>query len=110
MESEEAPMSLSLRHDATDKRTVISIKGPFTLALRTAFLDAIGSLSSDLREIVVDLTETELLDASALGMLIMLRQKHPATDKVIMLSPDSPIAQHLEVAGLSRLFAIEAAI
>jgi len=103
-------VSLSLRHDATDKRAIIAIQGPFTLALRSAFLEAVSSLSADLREVVVDLTETHLIDAAALGMLIMLRQRHPSPDKVIMLTPGSVVARHLEVAGFGRLFSIEAAI
>ena len=103
-------MGVSLSFNSSKNQTVISIRGSFTHALRTEFFHAITAVPDSVIELVIDLSETEELDASALGMLILLRDKHPGSETVIVLAPHSPIEHVFRTANFHQLFAFETAV
>jgi anti-anti-sigma factor len=68
----------------------------------TPSLDA-GGVS----ELEIDLGEVDYLDSSALGMLLMLREKAQAANKKIVLSNcKGSVRQVLEIANFGKLFTI----
>jgi anti-anti-sigma factor len=49
----------------------------------------------------------EYLDSSALGMMMLLRERSQAVGKTVVLSkPSSTVAQILDIANFSKLFTI----
>lgn len=58
--------------------------------------------------IEVNLAGVDYLDSSALGMLLMLRERATASGKSLKLCrPTAGVAQILEIANFSKLFKIE---
>lgn len=61
----------------------------------------------DLREIIVDFAQVEYLDSSALGMLLLLREKAGASGKKVLLANlAGTVKQVLEIANFGKLFTI----
>jgi anti-anti-sigma factor len=55
----------------------------------------------------VDLAQVEYLDSSALGMLLMLRDKIKASNRrVSLINCRGPVKQVLEIANFSKLFEV----
>jgi len=103
-------VAVSLSYNPAQSQTVIAISGAFTQALRPKFFQAVAAVPDRVRELVIDLSETDELDASAMGMLMLLRDKHPSSATIILLAPDSPIEPFLRTANFHQLFAIETAV
>ena len=62
---------------------------------------------SNIGNIVVDLSGVKYLDSSALGMLLVLRDRVLAASKSLILSRPSPIAaKTFDIAGFHRMFTI----
>ena len=66
-----------------------------------------GAVSAAAGKIVVDLGLVDYLDSSALGMLLMLRDKATGSNREIALSNcKGPVKQVLDIANFGRLFQI----
>lgn len=60
------------------------------------------------REIEVDLSGVDYLDSSALGMLLLLREKAEASGKTVALCGlKGTVKQVLDIANFGKLFAIK---
>lgn len=63
--------------------------------------------NSAIREIKIDMSRLAYLDSSALGMLMLLRERAQAENMSVQLSnPTKVVMQILEVANFSKLFKI----
>jgi anti-anti-sigma factor len=61
--------------------------------------------NADVRTLVVDLAGVDYLDSSALGMLLMVRDKAGSASKAILLAnAQSGVKQVLNIANFSKLF------
>lgn len=102
---------MSVYFHLRDAEACIQIHGHFNLALHGAFRDACKRLFSHtgLQAIEVDLMETEYLDSSALGMLLVLRdQAHDHGIRQILISNTRPaIRQLFSLAKFDTFFEIE---
>lgn len=64
-------------------------------------------VNPEVREIEIDFREVDYLDSSALGMLLMLRDKASGSGKDISLTGvKGSVKQVLEIANFSKLFKI----
>ncbi|MDQ5881351.1 MAG: HptB-dependent secretion and biofilm anti anti-sigma factor [Pseudomonadota bacterium] len=62
---------------------------------------------ADVRSVNIDLAGVDYLDSSALGMLLMLRDKAAAANKALALTNvRGPVKQVLEIANFGKLFRI----
>src|SRR5262245_12406190 len=59
----------------------------------------------EVAEYVVDLRQTDYIDSSALGMLLLLREAVP-DDKVRIVNCQPAVRRILEIANFDRLFAV----
>jgi anti-anti-sigma factor len=87
----------------------ISLRGRFDFNAHRSFRVSYDSLLQDaaINEIVVDLSGVEYMDSSALGMLLMLRDRSKAVNKSTKLkNPTSTVAQILDIANFQKLFEI----
>jgi anti-anti-sigma factor len=87
----------------------IRLRGRFDVTSHRTFRDsyAAGLGANDVREFEIDLNNVEYLDSSALGMLLMLREKAQASNQTVALSNCSgTVKQILDVANFGRLFSM----
>ena len=94
---------------SADGRSVIRLQGRFDFSSHRDFREATeNALAADgSRDISVDLSAVDYLDSSALGMLLMLRDKARAVDKTVSLSNcRGGVRQVLDIANFGKLFAI----
>lgn len=92
-----------------DDIAVLHLSGRFDFSSHRDFKNAHdGALQTDgLKELVVDLTQVDYMDSSALGMLLLLREKANMSNIGISLrSCDGFVRQILEVANFQNIFTI----
>lgn len=100
-------MQATIRQDAG--MATISLAGRFDFNTHRDFRAAYEPLVSDdaVRAVTVDFSGVDYLDSSALGMLLMLRDKMGGCGKDVVLSGvQGSVRQVLEIANFSKLFRI----
>lgn len=89
---------------------VLSIRGRFDFGLHGDFRRCSEEAleRGETSRIEVDLTQVDYLDSSALGMLLLLREKadKAGSRKVSLTGSHGLVRQVLEVANFDRLFGI----
>ncbi len=91
-------------------RAVLGLEGRFDFGANGEFrrccdatLQAVG-----VRELEIDLGRVQYLDSSALGMLLMLRERAQGARKRVVLSNcRGAVKQVLDIANFAKLFRIE---
>lgn len=86
---------------------VLKVKGHFDFSLHKEFRQAYKK-EEGVRRYIVDLRDTEYMDSSALGMLLLLREF--ASDRgaeVVLQNCSREVRKILEIANFQRLFRIE---
>lgn len=91
-----------------DGKTTITLKGRFDFNAHREFREAVDqALAATAREVAIDMSGVEYLDSSALGMLLMLRDKAKgATRDVRLQGCSGAVKQVLDIANFSKLFTI----
>ncbi|MES2207763.1 MAG: STAS domain-containing protein [Pseudomonadota bacterium] len=100
---------MDIRVVTGNTKATLSLSGRFDFSSHRAFKDAYHELVSNpqLQLIEVDFEKVEYLDSSALGMLLVLREKMVAVGKKVELtSVQGTVNQVLEIANFKKLFAI----
>ena len=90
-------------------KAVIKLMGRFDFNAHREFRSAYDSLVADvsISSVVVDFTGVDYLDSSALGMLLMLRDKMGGGNKEVSLSGvKGNVKQVLDIANFGKLFKI----
>jgi anti-anti-sigma factor len=88
----------------------ISITGRFDFNVQRDFKEAYSPLLNNaaINAVDINFAGVDYLDSSALGMLLMLRERIEAVGKSLKLcKPGNSVAQILEIANFTRLFTIE---
>ncbi len=74
---------------------------------RTAYEQALAIAT--VREIEIDFNAVDYLDSSALGMLLLLREKAEALDRKVVLSGlKGAVKQVMDIANFGKLFTVRA--
>jgi anti-anti-sigma factor len=91
----------------TNGKSVIRLAGRFDFNAHRTFRDAYEPqlLDGSVREVEIDLGQVDYLDSSALGMLLMLKEKAEASAKAVALvNCKGTVKQVLDIANFSKLF------
>ncbi len=94
---------------SSDEAAVIRLAGRFDFNAHREFRDAVDkSLATGAgKQIRVELGGVTYLDSSALGMLLMLRDKAKAANRPVSLSgAQGTVKQVLDIANFGKLFSI----
>lgn len=86
---------------------VIRLGGRFDFSAHREFRVAVDKALNpgEVREVKVDLGDVGYLDSSALGMLLMLRDRARATNRPVALTNcKGSVKQILDIANFSKLF------
>ncbi len=101
---------MEIRISIADKVARMSLGGRFDFSSHRNFRDASEQLltQDEVDMLDLDLAAVSYLDSSALGMLLMLRDKARAARREVRLSHCSqPVRQVLEIANFGKLFRID---
>lgn len=102
-------MAMDISVTTMDRKAVIRLGGRFDFSAHRVFRDAIDKAlgHAGVAEVTVDLSDVAYLDSSALGMLLMLREKAKASSCTANLAgATGSVRQVLDVASFGKLFAI----
>lgn len=91
-----------------DGKAVIKLQGRFDFNAHREFREVVDkAMEGTAREVLVDLSGVDYLDSSALGMLLMLRDKSKtAAREVALTNCSGAVKQVLDIANFSKLFRI----
>jgi anti-anti-sigma factor len=91
-----------------DGKAVITLQGRFDFNAHREFREAVDqAITATGREILVDLGGVDYLDSSALGMLLMLRDKAKGASKEVALgNAAGSVKQVIDIANFGKLFAL----
>lgn len=100
-------MNVSVNHENGKARLALKGRFDFTChrGFKQAYEDAFAGVS--VNELVVDMREVDYLDSSALGMLLLLRDKGKAMGKPVSLANcGGTVRDVLRVANFDKLFTL----
>lgn len=85
----------------------IKITGRFDFGVHKEFRDATNQIVAGINKIEVDLSATDYVDSSALGMLLLLRDKVSGDrDAVLIKGARTEVKKILEIANFNKLFTV----
>lgn len=102
-------MSIKVNNSSDGKSVTIAVSGSFQFSLHREFRDSYASITQSGTEFRINLSATEYMDSSALGMLLLLKEhatKHQGSVVIAGVTP--AIRRVLEIASFDKLFRIEA--
>jgi anti-anti-sigma factor len=102
-------MTMNVKVEINGEKATLAMSGRFDFnshrEFRTASEEALKAPGA--HEIDIDLDKVEYLDSSALGMLLLMREKaNGANRKLALLNCHGIVQQVLEVANFNKLFTI----
>ena len=90
-----------------DGGRVVRLAGELDLYNAPAVRDALTQACADgPRTVIVDLSEVEFIDSTALGVLIEARTKLPNRDGFRLAGPGLETRRALQISGLDRHFSV----
>lgn len=91
-----------------DGSTVIELQGRFDFNAQSEFREAVdAALGEPAAEIRVDFSGVDYIDSSALGMLLVLRDKaRGAAKSVVLAGTRGIVRQVIDIANFGRLFVL----
>ena len=85
----------------------IRISGRFDFGLHKDFRNASDQIVANIRQVTVDMGRTEYVDSSALGMLLILREKMGGDRGAVKITnASSEVKKVLEIANFNQLFTL----
>jgi anti-anti-sigma factor len=101
-------MSISSELSLDEKSVTIVVAGRFDFSTHQEFMQAYKAFPKGEKNFVVDLTNAEYLDSSAMGMLLQLRE-HSAdqSEGVILKNGNEAVQDVLRIANFGKLFVIQ---
>lgn len=100
-------MAISTTVSENGEKVTISIIGKFDFQLYDEFRSAYTETAGSVVNFEIDLSGTEYLDSSALGMLLLLREHAGGeSSKIDITHASEEVGKVLEVANFGKLFNI----
>ena len=98
-------MGIQMKMSEDGEKVTIAVAGKFDFQLYDEFRASYADTAGDGVDYVVDLSATEYLDSSALGMLLLLREHAGGESSSIEITQASPeVRKILDVANFGKLF------
>ncbi len=90
----------------TENTVTIQVTGRFDFATHRDFLNAYKDYPKGEKQFVVDLSGTEYMDSSAMGMLLQLREHGSKNRPVELVNGNEGIREILRIANFDKLFKV----
>lgn len=95
-------MGIATKASGDGQSVTVTIDGRFDFSLHKDFREAYKDQPHNI-EFRVNLSGTDYLDSSALGMLLLLK-KHAENGKVIIEKPNEEVERVLTIANFDKVF------
>jgi HptB-dependent secretion and biofilm anti anti-sigma factor len=100
-------MAVETQYDEAKAMLTIKIAGRFDFSVHQEFRKAVEKITARMKVIVIDFYVTDYMDSSALGMLLVLRDKSQSTQQKVQLINMKPeVRKILEIAHFDQLFTV----
>lgn len=101
---------MSIEVEVEDKVVTISLLGSFDIGCYEAFNDSYRPYLSQADSLfIIDLQEATYMDSSALGMLLLLRDRTGGDkERVLIMNVGDAVMSVLKIANFDQLFHIQA--
>lgn len=101
-------MAVISNFDTSKTTLTIKITGKFDFGAHQDFRNAIDQINVATKFVVLDFSTTDYMDSSALGMLLVLRDKVNSTSQAIikLINIKSEVRKILEIANFDKLFSL----
>lgn len=100
-------MAVAVNKDSASKSLEIKVSGRFDFSVHQDFRKASEEADSGVNSIVVDMGKVDYMDSSALGMLLVLRDKVGESNSAVQLKNAKPeVRKILEIANFDKLFTL----
>jgi HptB-dependent secretion and biofilm anti anti-sigma factor len=102
-------MAIQISTTSAGDRAVIRLAGRFDFNEHRAFKAAYEPYlqQAAIKTVEINMAGIDYLDSSALGMMMLMRERSQVQGKAVVLSsPNSTVAQILDIANFSKLFTI----
>ena len=98
----------STRETVRDGLGVIALRGEVDIYTAPKFKeDMLALIEEGAVDIVVDLSQVEFIDSTALGVLIGgIKRLHPFDGHLLLVANTRPVLKILTITGLDKVFAI----
>jgi len=101
-------MTIQCKNSNDGKQIIISIENRFDFSLHQQFRDAYCQSNTPDITYILDLSKTEYMDSSALGMILLLKDHAQLySGQLIISKPNDTVNKILEIAQFHRLMTIE---
>ena len=93
----------------TNGRAVVRLHGRFDFSAHRELRDSCGTLlqAAEVQELDLDLGGVDYIDSSALGMLLLLKERADAVRKRVALrNCNGVVRQVLDIANFGKIFSI----
>lgn len=101
-------MAVETKLDSGSNTLTINISGRFDFGVNQDFRKATEEVNSTVKAIVVNMARVDYLDSSALGMLLVLRDKVGESKAAVSIKNSKPdVKKILEIANFDKLFTVE---
>ncbi len=86
----------------------LSLSGKFDITLYEPFNEAYTQYLDKIDKVIVDMSAVEYIDSSALGMMLLLRERMGNTpERVVIRHVSDEVMKILRIANFETLFTIE---
>jgi len=100
-------LSLSISKDAGDGAVVVHVKGDLDVYTAPRLKEALDEGSAGGVSLILDLSEVDFIDSTALGVLVGALQDSQATGRVFRLVVDDPfLLKIFRITGFDGVFSI----
>ncbi|MCW8853239.1 MAG: STAS domain-containing protein [Gammaproteobacteria bacterium] len=100
-------MSVTATVSGDHNTAILKISGRFDFSVHNDFRKAYKEIDIEGGEYIVDLMNTEYLDSSALGMMLLLKEYAEGSgSKVRISNANSEILEILKIASFDKLFSV----
>jgi len=101
-------MAIETKLDSASKTLTLAISGRFDFGIHQDFRKATEQAANGVNTIVVDMGRVDYLDSSALGMLLVLRDKVGESKSAVKIKGAKPdVKKILQIANFDKLFTLE---
>lgn len=101
-------MSVSCNISEENKQVIISVKERFDFSLHQLFRDSYSQCLDRNLNYILDLSGTDYMDSSALGMILLLKDHVDLHESnLVIRKPSDTVNKILEIAQFHRLMTIE---
>ena len=100
---------MQIATEITGSKAVLNLNGRFDFHSHRDFRSAYEKVmeGAEVRDIEINFRQVDYLDSSALGMLLLLREKAEAAGKnVALVGLQGMVKQVLEIANFGKLFTV----